>query len=64
MLSFGPISSSAISALPDYLLSSLSAVFVGTVTYEAVPFSPYRQLVDLSGQRIVYAVELKIRAVR
>lgn len=63
MLDFGPISSSAISALPDYLVNSLSVIFTGTVTYEAVPFSPYLQLVN-GPTRIVYTMELPYRAVR
>jgi hypothetical protein len=63
MLGFGPISSSAISALPDYLLNTLSVVFTGTVTYEATPFSPYLQLVN-SGVHLAYSMELSVRAVR
>lgn len=63
MLGFGPISSSAISALPDYLLNSLSILFTGTVTYEAVPYSPYLQLVGGS-QQIAYSLELPFRNVR
>jgi len=63
MPAFGPIASHAISALPDFLINSLSAVFTGTVTYEAVPFAPYRQLIN--GQaRLAYAMELNLRAVR
>jgi len=63
MLSFGPISSSAISSLPDFLLNSFSASFRGVVTYQASPFSPYRQLVNGAG-RIVYTMELSYRPVR
>lgn len=63
MLGFGPISSSAVTALPDYLLNTLSASFTGTVTYESVPFSPYSQLI-LSGVRMAYSIELSLRAVR
>lgn len=63
MLSFGPISSSAIAALPDYLLSVVSVLFVGTVTYTAIPYSPYLALVN-GPTRIAYAMELDIRAVR
>ena len=63
MLSFGPVSSSAVSALPDYLLNSLSAAFAGTVTYEAVPFTPYQQLL-VSRARVAYSLELSLRAVR
>lgn len=63
MLGFGPISSSAVSALPDYLLNSLSAAFTGTVTYEAAPFSPYQQLIT-GGRRMAYSIELSLRAVR
>jgi hypothetical protein len=64
MLGFGPISSSAISALPDYLTNTLSVSFAGVVTYEATAFSPYEALVNTSGQRICYAVKLNFRAVR
>ncbi len=63
MLGFGPISSSAISALPDYLLNVLSATFVGLVTYEAAAFTPYQQLVN-GVPRIIYTMELNFRAVR
>lgn len=63
MLCFGPIASSANAALPDYLLNALSATFLGSVTYQAAPFSPYLQLVN--GQaRIVYTMEMNYRAVR
>jgi hypothetical protein len=63
MLGFGPISSSAVSALPDYLLNVLTAIFIGTVTYEASAFTPYQQLVNGAG-RIIYTLELNFRAVR
>lgn len=63
MQGFGPISSSAVSALPDYLLNSLSASFAGLVTYEAGPFSPYQQLIT-GGRRMSYSIELSLRAVR
>jgi hypothetical protein len=63
MLGFGPISSSAISALPDYLLSALSIVFTGEVIYEAVPASPYVLFVN-GETRKAYAIELNLRAVR
>lgn len=63
MLGFGPVSSSAISALPDYLLNNLSVVFIGTVTYQCSPNSPYLQLVTGS-VRLAYSMELSVRAVR
>lgn len=63
MLGFGPIASSAIAALPDFLTNTLSLAFVGTVTWEAAPFSPYRALLT-SGSRIVYTMELNVRTVR
>lgn len=63
MISFGPISSSAISALPDFLLNTLSIAFTADATYDALPFSPYLQLIN--GQaRIVYGLELNLRVVR
>jgi hypothetical protein len=63
MLALGPISSRAIAALPDSLINALLAGFTARVTYEAVPFSPYLQLVNSQGTRIVYTLELNIRAV-
>lgn len=63
MLAFGPISSSAISALPDYLLNAFSATFSGLVTYEAYPFTPYQQLIN-GTSRVIYTLELSYRAVR
>lgn len=63
MLGFGPISSSAISALPDYLINAFSVTLFGTVTYEAYPFSPYLQLLNGTA-RIIYTMELNYRAVR
>lgn len=63
MLGFAPISSSAISALPDYLLNVLSAAFTGTVTYEAAAFTPYQQLIN-GAARIIYTMELNFRVVR
>lgn len=65
MLGFGAISSSAISALADDLLNpNFSAVFAGSVTYEAQPYLPYVQFVNGQGTRIAYAIELSVRAVR
>lgn len=63
MLGFSPISSSAIASLPDYLTSTLSVAFLGVVTFEAAAYSPYRALLT-SGNRIVYTMELNVRAVR
>ncbi len=63
MLGFGPISSSAISALPDYLLNAFSVAFTGTVTYEAIATMPYRQLVN-ANPRVIYTVAISARAVR
>jgi hypothetical protein len=64
MPSFGPISSAAIAALPDYLLNTPSIAFTADVIYAAVPYSPYLQLVNGQGRRIAYALELNLRAVR
>jgi hypothetical protein len=64
MIAAGPIASTAIASVPDALLNKLSASFVGTVTYQALPFSPYLQLVNQPGQRVLYVVELNLRAVR
>ena len=63
MLGLRPIAASAIASLPDYLLNMPAGAFIGVVTYEASPLSPYVQLVSAQ-QRLAYTVEISIRAVR
>lgn len=63
MLALGPLSSAAVSALPDYALGTQVAAFDGVVTYEGLATSPYRQLIA-TASRIVYTAEIAARVVR
>lgn len=63
MLGFQPIASAPIAALSDELTTVLSASFTGTVTFSALPFSPYQALLT-SGNLTVVTVEINLRAVR
>jgi hypothetical protein len=64
MLAFAPLSSAALSALPDYLTTPPGGAFTGSVIYEAVATSAYMQFVSGSNERIAYTVEISLRAVR
>lgn len=64
MLAFAPLSSRALSALPDYLTTPPGGAFAGSLLYEAVAISAYRQFVTGPSGRICYTVEISLRAVR